>query len=192
MKSKVGVLIVLAIIASIFAAGCTSSTQPSSNETTSQSAHAVLSAVINDDVQTYVNASWTREVRNSTPVWLNDTTAMVTFTIFTYTNQTFQYTAKYQKFASVQDASNYVTSINQGYNVTSVQALAGNDPTLATASSVNTHTNYGKVTNSTPVTSSYVKLLNDAQNAYKQSYIIQVNEVVITFDATFNRSPSIR
>jgi hypothetical protein len=97
------------------------------------------------------------------------------------------YTAKYQKFASAQDASNYVTSINQGYNVTSAQALAGNDPTLVTASSVNTHKNYEKTTNSTPVTTSYVKLLNDAQNAYKQSYIIQVNDVVITFDATFNR-----
>ena len=107
-----------------------------------------------------------------------------------HSNQTFQYTAKYQKFASAQDASNYVASINQGYNVTSVQALAGNDPTLATASSVNTHQNYEKVTNSTPVTNSYVKLLNDAQTAYKQSYIIQVNDVVITFDATYNRVPS--
>jgi hypothetical protein len=112
---------------------------------------------------------------------------MVTFTILTYTNQTFQYTAKYQKFASAQDASNYVASINQGYNVTSVQALAGNDPTLVTAGSVNTHANYVKVTNSTPVTNSYVKLLNDAQTAYKQSYIIQVDDVVITFDAAYNR-----
>ncbi|MGZ8933009.1 MAG: hypothetical protein ACXW06_07010 [Halobacteriota archaeon] len=187
MKSKVGVLIVLAILASIFAAGCTSSTQPSSNQSTSQSAQTVLSAVIKDDRETYVNASWTRQVRNTTPVWLNDTTAMVTFTILTYTNQTFQYTAKYQKFASAQDASNYVASINQGYNVTSVQALAGNDPTLVTAGSVNTHANYVKVTNSTPVTNSYVKLLNDAQTAYKQSYIIQVDDVVITFDAAYNR-----
>lgn len=187
MKSKVGVLIILTIIASIFAAGCASSTQPSSNQNTSQSAHTLISAVIDDDIQTYVNSSWTRQVRNSTPVWLNDTTAMETFTILTYTNQTFMYTAKYQKFASAQDASNYVASINQGYNVTSAQALAGNDPTLVTASSVNTHKNYEKTTNSTPITNSYVKLLNDAQNAYKQSYIIQVNDVVITFDATFNR-----
>jgi uncharacterized protein YycO len=188
MKSKVAILIILAILASIFAAGCTSSTQPSSNQSTSQSADKVVRAVIDDDIQTYVNTSWTRQVRNSTSVWLNDTTAMVTFTILTYTNNTFQYTAKYQKFASVQDADKYVASINQGYNVTSVQALAGNDPTLVTASSVNTHKHYEAVTNTTPVTNSYVKLLNDAQTAYKQSYIIQVNEVVITFDATFNRA----
>jgi hypothetical protein len=30
-------------------------------------------------------------------------------------------------------------------------------------------------------------LLNDAQTAYKQSYIIQVDDVVITFDAAYNR-----
>jgi type II secretory pathway pseudopilin PulG len=188
MKSKVAVLITLVIIAIILAAGCASSTQPSSNQSTSQSAEKVIRAVIDDDIQTYVNASWTRQVRNSTPQWLNDTTAMVTFTILTYTNETFQYTAKYQKFASAQDASNYVTSISQGYNATSVQALAGNDPTLVTAGSVNAHKSYEKVTNSTPVTNSWVKLLNDAQNAYRQSYIIQVNEVVITFSATFNRA----
>jgi hypothetical protein len=187
MKSKVAVLVTLAVIASILAAGCTSSTQPSSNQSTSQSAAKVVRAVIDDDIQTYVDASWTRQVRNSTPQWLNDTTAMVTFTILTYTNQTFQYTAKYQKFASAQDASNYVASINEGYNVTSVQALAGNDPTLVTAGSLNTHKNYEKVTNSTPITNSWVKLRNDAQTAYTQSYIIQVNEVVITFNATFNR-----
>lgn len=187
MKSKVAGLIVLALVASILAAGCASNTQPSSNQSTSQSANKLITAVIDDDKQTYVNSSWTRQVRNSTPVWLNDTTAAVTFQILTYTNQTFMYTAKYQRFNSVQDASNYVASINQGYNVTSVQALAGNDPTLVTASSVNTHKNYEGVTNSTPVTSSYVKLISDAQTAYKQSYIIQVNEVVITFDATFNR-----
>jgi hypothetical protein len=186
MKSKVAILIIVAILASIFAAGCTSSTQPSSNQSTS--ADKIIRAVIDDDRQTYVNASWTRQVRNSTPVWLNDTAATVTFTILTNTNNTFQYTAKYQKFGSAQDAANYIASINQGYNVTSVQALAGNDPTLVTASSVNTHKSYETITNSTPVTNSYVKLVNDAQTAYNQSYIIQVNDVVITFDATFNRA----
>ncbi|MGZ4927366.1 MAG: hypothetical protein ACXV76_03640 [Halobacteriota archaeon] len=186
MKSKVAILVTIAILASIFAAGCASSTPPASNQ--SASANKIISAVVDDDVQAYVNASWTRQVRNSTPLWVNDTTAMVTFTMLTNTNNTFQYTAKYQKFASAQDAANYISSINQGYNVTSVQALAGNDPTLVTASSVNTHTNYMNVTNSTPVTNSYVKLVNDAPTAYNQSYIIQVNEVVTTFDATFNRA----
>ncbi len=189
MKSKVAILIAMAIIASVLAAGCTSSTQPSANQSASQPAghDKVVQAVIEDDIQSYVNATWTRQVRNSTPQWLNDTTAMVTFTILTNSNGTFQYTAKYQKFDSAPQASNVVASINQGYNVTSVQALAGNDPTLVTASSVNTHQNYARVTNSTLATNSYVKLLSDQQTAYRQSYIIQVNEVVVTFTATFNR-----
>jgi hypothetical protein len=185
MKSKVAILIAMAIIASVFAAGCTSSTQPSSNQSASQSTATghdkVVQAVIEDDRQTYINATWTRSVNESVQ-WQNDTTAMVTFRIG-YSNGTFQYTAKYQKFVSTSQASGYISTINQGYNSTNAVILMSN-PALTTASSINTHQNYQTVANSTPTTNSYIKLLRE--KPIEGDYIIQVNEVVITFHATYN------
>jgi hypothetical protein len=181
MKSKVAILIAMAIIASVLAAGCTSSTNQSTSQSTATGHDKVLQAIIDDDKQTYVNASWTRQVRNSTQ-WLNDTTAMVTWNLNTSTG-TFQYTAKYQKFASVSQANSFVSSINQGYNVTNAQELL-NLPPLITASSLNTHSNYQAVTNSTPVTNSYIKLLRE--QPIEGDYISQVNEAVVTFHATYN------
>ena len=189
MKSKVAILIAMAVIASVFAAGCTSSTQPSSNQSPSQSTATghdkLVQAVIEDDRQAYVNATWTRSV-NTSVQWQNDTTAMVTFRIG-LSNGTFQYTAKYQKFASVAQASDYISSINQGYNNTNAVILL-NNPSLTTASSINTHQNYQAVTNSTPITNSYIKLLRE--QPIEGDYIIQVNEVVITYHALYSTTSS--
>jgi hypothetical protein len=189
MKSKVAILIAMAIIASVLAAGCTSSTQPSSNQSASQSTGAghdkVVQAVIEDDQQAYINATWTRSVNKSIQ-WQNDTTATVTFRIG-YDNATFLYTAKYQKFASTSEASNYISTINQGYNSTNAVTLT-NNPALTTASSINTHQNYQTVANSTPITNSYVRL--QREQPIEGDYIMQVNEVVATFHATFNRVSS--
>ncbi|MGZ4951740.1 MAG: hypothetical protein ACXV5K_12005 [Halobacteriota archaeon] len=186
MKSKVAILIAMAIIASVLAAGCTSSTQPSSNQSSSQSTATghdkVVQAVIDDDQQAYVSATWTRSVNKSVQ-WQNDTTAMVTFRIG-FSNGTFQYTAKYQKFATAAQASDYISTINQGYNSTNAIILL-NNPSLTTASSINTHQNYQTVTNSTPVTNSYIRL--QREQPIEGDYIIQVNEVVVTFHATYNR-----
>jgi hypothetical protein len=180
MKSKVAILIAIAIVASVLAAGCTSSTNQNASQTAT-GRDKVLQAIIEDDKQTFVNASWTRQVRNSTQ-WLNDTAAMVTWTIG-ISNGTFQYTANYQKFASVSQADNYVSSINQGYNITNAQELLSLPP-LVTASSINTHSNYQSVTNSTPITNSYIRLLRE--QPIEGDYIIQVNEVVVTFHATYS------
>jgi uncharacterized protein YcfL len=189
MKSKVAILIAMAIIASVLAAGCTSSTQPSANQSASQSTATghdkVVQAVIEDDQQSYVNATWTRSVNKSVQ-WQNDTTAMVTFRIG-HSNATFQYTAKYQKFASTSQASDYISTINQGYNSTNAVVLM-NNPALTTASSINTHQNYQTITNSTPTTNSYIKLLRE--QPIEGDYIIQVNEVVITFHATYTTATS--
>ena len=182
MKSKVAILCALVITISVLAAGCTSSTTPSSNQSGTATGHdKVVQAVIEDDQQAYVNATWTRSVNKSVQ-WLNDTTAMVTFKIG-HANTTFQYTAKYQKFASVSQASDYISTINQGYNSTNAVILLSN-PALTTASSINTHQNYQTVTNSTPITNSYIKLLRE--QPIEGNYIIQVNDVVITFHATYS------
>ncbi len=197
MKRKVAILIAVAVIASIFVAGCTSSTtNSSSNESTSQAATAnqgsvsanhdkVLQAVIDDDQQAYDNATWTRTVNKSVQ-WINDTTAMVTFKLGYSNTSTLQYTAKYLKFADDTQASDYVSSINQGYNSTSALSLL-NDIALTTASSVNTHQNYEKVTSRLPVTNAYERV-SDQGSAYQGSYIIRVNEVVITYNATINKN----
>ncbi|MEI7826736.1 MAG: hypothetical protein WCI87_02935 [Euryarchaeota archaeon] len=189
MKSKVAILIAIAILASVIAAGCTSSTQPSSNQSASQSTATghdkIVQAVIEDDQQAYVNATWTRSVNKSVE-WQNATTAKVTFKIG-HTNATFQYTAKYQKFDSVSQANDYISTINQGYNSTNAIVLLSN-PALTTASSINTHQNYQTVTNSTPTTNSYVRSLRE--QPIEGDYIIQVNEVVITFRATYNTASS--
>jgi len=200
MKSKVAIFIAVAVIASIFVAGCTSSTtNSSSNQSTSQAASSsnqgsasanhdkVLQAAIDDDQQAYVNATWTRTVNKSVQ-WLNDTTAMVTFKIGYSNSSTLQYTAKYLKFSDETQASDYVGSINQGYNSTTAVSLM-NDIALTTASSVNNHQNYENVTNRLPVTNSYEKV-NDQGSAYQGSYIIQVNEVVVTYNLTIPKSAS--
>jgi hypothetical protein len=182
MKSKVAILIALAIMTSVLAAGCSSSTQHSSNQSGTATGHdKVVQAAIADDQKAYVDATWTRSVNKSVQ-WLNDTTAMVTFRIG-YSNGTFQYTAKYQKFASASQASDYVNTINQGYNSTNAVLLL-NNPVLTTASSINTHENYQNVTNSTPLTNSYIKLLRE--QPIEGDYIIQVNDVVITYHATYS------
>jgi outer membrane murein-binding lipoprotein Lpp len=114
MRSRVAILIAAAIIASVLAAGCTSSKQ---NQSTSQAAShdPVLQAVINDDFQAYNNASWVRTLNplNQSIQWVNATTATVTYKVGG-TNVSLTYSAQYTKFASASDASNYVSSINQG------------------------------------------------------------------------------
>jgi outer membrane murein-binding lipoprotein Lpp len=188
MRSRVTILIAAAIIASVLAAGCTSSTQ---NQSTSQSASStthdpVLQAVINDDLQAYNNASWVRTLNQSIQ-WINATSAMVTYRVTNPNAKptlSLTYTAQYTKFASVFDASNYVTSIDQGYNATTAAELV-NFPALTTASSTNTHQSYLSVTKSLPSTVSYIKMQGD-QPTSPASYIIQVSNVVITFNATLN------
>ena len=199
MKSKVAIFIAVAVIASIFVAGCTSNTTPSSNQTTSQSAvtnqgatsgthDRVLQAVINDDQQAYVNSSLTRRVPDPTVRWINETTAIATFNIDLRSNSSLQYKATYLKFGDATQATDYVSSINQGFNSTTAVALM-NDPALITASSLNTHQNYEKETGRLPVTNSYSKV-TDQGSSYTGSYIIQVNEVVTTFSTTVMKSAS--
>ncbi|MGZ4904456.1 MAG: hypothetical protein ACXVIG_00855 [Halobacteriota archaeon] len=199
MKRKVAIFIAVAVIASIFVAGCTSSApNSSSNQSTSQAASAsqssasgnhdkVIQAVIDDDQQAYVNATWTRTVNKSVQ-WINDTTAMVTFKIGYSNSSTLQYTAKYLKFSDDAQASDYVGSISQGYNSTSAISLV-NDIALTTASSVNNHQNYEKATSRLPTTNAYGKV-NDQGSAYQGSYIIRVNEVVVTYNVTVPKSAS--
>jgi len=186
MRSRVTILIAAAIIASVLAAGCTSSTQ---NNSTSQSSSStthdpLLQAVINDDLQAYNNATWVRTLNQSIQ-WINGTTAMVTYKV-TNPNESLTYTAQYTKFASASDASNYVSSINQGYNATTVAELV-NFPALTTASSTNTHLGYLSVANSLPSTTSYIKMQGD-QPTSPASYIIQVGDVVTTFNATLQET----
>jgi len=199
MKSKVAIFIAVAVIASIFVAGCTSNTAPSSNQTTSQSAvtnqgatsgthDRVLQAVINDDQQAYVNSSLTRRVPDPTVQWINETTAIAAFNVDLRSNSSLQYKATYLKFSDATQATDYVSSINQGFNSTTAVALM-NDPALITASSLNTHQNYEKETGRLPVTNSYSKV-TDQGSSYTGSYIIQVNEVVTTFSTTVMKSAS--
>ncbi len=200
MKRKVAIFIAVAVIASILVAGCTSSTpNQASNQSTSQSTSSnqgstsgnhdkVLQAAINDDQQAYVNSSLTRRVPAPTIQWVNDTTAIANFKVDLRSNSTLQYTAKYLKFSDQAQASEYVGSINQGYNSSTAVSLT-NDPALITASSLNTHNSYENVTGRLPVTNAYEKV-SDQGSSYNGSYIIQVNEVVITFSTTINKSAS--
>jgi len=193
MKSKVAILIAVAVIASTLAAGCIFNTSPSSNQSAPQTAPSTtghdkaLQAVIDDDQQAYINATWTQTVNKSVQ-WINDTTAMVTFKLG-YSNSTLQYAAKYQKFGSESQARDYASAINQGYNTTSAIALLSN-PVLTTATSTNTHKNYESVTNTVPTATAYTKLLRDEPQSFTESYIIQVGDVVTTFTATVNKSAS--
>ena len=186
MRSRVTILIAAAIIASVLAGGCTSNTQ---NQSTSQAASStthdpVLQAVINDDLQAYNNATWVRTLNQSIQ-WVNGTSAMVTYRLGG-TNASLTYTARYTKLPSMSGASSYVSSINQGYNATTAAELTF-FPALTTASSLNTHQGYLSVANSLPSTSSYIKMQGD-QPTSPASYIIQVGDVVITFNATFEQS----
>ncbi|HYC19977.1 MAG TPA: hypothetical protein VEF35_05090, partial [Candidatus Bathyarchaeia archaeon] len=170
MESKVTILIAAAIIASVLVAGCTSSTQNSSQSASSTTHDPVLQAVINDDLQAYDNATWVRTLNQSVE-WVNATSAMVTYRVAN-ANRSLNYTAQYSKFPSTSDAINYVNSINQGYNATTASELL-NFPALTTASSFNTHQNYLSVTNSLPSTSSFIKNPG-GQPTSPSSYIIQV------------------
>jgi len=191
MKLKVIIVVSLALITCIVAAGCTSNvtTSPNPAQTESnksnQTGHdKILSAVINDDKQAYVKAVWTKTVNNDVQ-WNNDTSAMVTFKIG-YSKGVLNYTAKYVKFPTISDANAFVKSINSGYNNTNALTLSS-DPALTTATSVNTHENYKKVTNMSPTTLSYVKLVHDEPTQYENQYIIQTGEVVATYDAVVHR-----
>jgi hypothetical protein len=149
----------------------------------------VLQAVINDDFQAYNNASWVRTLNplNQSIQWVNATTATVTYKVGG-TNVSLTYSAQYTKFASASDASNYVSSINQGYNVTTAPLLI-NDPVLTTASSGNTHQSYLSVTNSLPSTASYIKMQGEQPTFFSPaSYIIQEGDVVTTFNATLQQT----
>ncbi len=200
MKTKVAIFIAVAVIASILVAGCTSSsTNSPSNQSTSQATPAnqsstsgnhdkLLQAVIADDQQAYVNSSATRRVPAPQIQWINETTAIATFKVALNSNSTLQYNAKYVKFNDVAQASDYVSSINQGYNSTTAAQLLY-DPALSTASSLNTHHNYENVTSRVPVTNSYEKV-SDQGSTYNGSYIIQVNEVVTTFSTTVTKTAS--
>jgi len=188
MKSKVAILIAMAIIASVLAAGCTSSTNQSAQSTTSggTSHDAVIQAVISDDLQAYNSAQWVRSLNQSVQ-WVNATTAMVTYKMSNQ-NRSLNYTANYTKLGSIAKANEYVSSISQGYNATSAAQLIG-FPALTTASSLNEHKHYLNITQSLPSTNSYIKMERDSPTA-PASYIIQVDDVVISFNATFNNAAS--
>ncbi len=197
MKREVALFIAVAVIASIVAAGCTSNTTNSpSKQSTSLTASVnqdsitanhdkILQAVIDDDKQAYVNATWTLAVNNSVE-WVNDTAASVTFKIGYANSSTLQYTAKYLKFGRDAQASDYVNSTNDGFNSASA-ILLKNDIGLTTATSLNSHQNYKKVTNRVPTVTVHENV-RDAGSAYQGSYIIRVNEVVTTFNATIKKS----
>ncbi len=195
MKSKAAFLTVVVIIVSIFAAGCTSSADLPASQNTSQNSAAnqgatstnhdkVLQAVINDDEQAYVNATWTRTVNKSVH-WVNDTTATVTYKIGYSKASTLKYAAKYLKFSDEDKAREYVSSINRGYDSTTAMSLM-NNIALTTASSVNHHQNYEQVTGRLPTTNAYEKV-SDQGTAYNGSYIIRVNEVVVTYKIAMPR-----
>jgi outer membrane murein-binding lipoprotein Lpp len=187
MKSKVAILIAAAIITSVLAAGCTSNTNQSAQSTSSGTSHdAVLQAVISDDLQAYDSAQWVRALNQSVQ-WVNATTAMVTYKMSNPTKN-LNYTANYTRLGSIAKASEYVSSISQGYNATSAAQLIG-FPALATASSLNEHKYFLNVTQRLPSTNSYIKMERDSPTA-PASYIIQVDDVVITFNATFNSAAS--
>ena len=191
MKLKVAILVSLALITCVVAAGCTSNvtTSPSpahteSNKSNPMGHDKILLAVMDDDKQAYVNAIWTKTV-NSDVQWTNDTSALVTFKLG-YSKGVLNYTAKYVKFPTISDANSFVKSISSGYNNTNALTLSS-DPALTTATSVNAHENYKKVTNTSPTTISYVKLVRDEPTQYENQYIIQTGEVVVTYDAVVHR-----
>jgi hypothetical protein len=187
MKSKVAILIAMAIIASVLAAGCTSNTNQSAKSTSGGTSHdAVIQAVISDDLQAYNSAQWVRSLNQSVQ-WVNATTAMVTYKMSNQ-NRSLNYTANYTKLGSFAKANEYISTISQGYNATSAAQLIG-FPALTTASSLNEHKNYLNITQSLPSTNSYIKMERDSPTA-PASYIIQVDDVVITFNATFNNAAS--
>jgi len=187
MKSKVAILIAAVIITSILAAGCTSNTNQSAQSTSGGTSHdAVLQAVISDDLQAYNSAQWVRALNQSVQ-WINATTAMVTYKMSNPT-ASLNYTAEYTKLGSTSKANEYVSSISQGYNTASAAQLIGT-PALATASSLNEHKHYLNVTQSLSSTNSYIKMERDSPTA-PASYIIQVDDVVITFNATFHSAAS--
>jgi hypothetical protein len=182
MRSKVAILLVaLSTVTSVFVAGCTLLPQ---NRSGSTGHDAVLQAVMEDDLQAYNNVSWVRQLNQSIQ-WVNDTSAMVTYRM-SGSNLSLSYTAQYTRFGSVAEASAYVRSINQGYNETSIVQQA-NFPALTTASSYNTHQAYQSVAHNLPTTISYIKTQGD-QPTSPASYIIQVNDVVTTFNATLSRT----
>ncbi|MGZ4904934.1 MAG: hypothetical protein ACXVIP_04655 [Halobacteriota archaeon] len=195
MKSKAALLVVVAVIASIFAAGCTSSVDSSSSQSAAQNSAAnqgststnrdkILQAVINDDEQAYVNATWTRTVNKSVR-WINDTAATVTYKIGYSKASTLKYTAKYLKFNDDDKAREYVSSINRGYDGTTAMSLMYNIA-LTTASSLNNHQNYERATGRLPTTNAYEKVSGQG-TAYDGSYIIRVNEVVVTYKIAIPR-----
>lgn len=187
MKSKVAILIAIAIIASVLAAGCTSNTNQSAQSTSGGTSHdAVIQAVISDDLQAYNSAQWVRSLNQSVQ-WVNATTAMVTYKMSNQ-NRSLNYTANYTKLGSIAKANEYVSSVSQGYNATSAAQLIG-FPALTTASSLNEHKHYLNTTQSLPSTNSYIKMERDSPTA-PASYIIQVDDVVITFNATFSNAAS--
>src|SRR5665811_571154 len=146
MKSKVAILIAMAIIASVLAAGCTSNTNQSAQSTSGGTRHdAVIQAVISDDLQAYNSAQWVRSLNQSVQ-WVNATTAMVTYKMSNQ-NRSLNYTANYTKLGSIAKANEYVSSISQGYNATSAAQLIG-FPALTTASSLNEHKQYLNITQS--------------------------------------------
>jgi hypothetical protein len=112
---------------------------------------------------------------------------MVTYKMSNPT-QSLNYTANYTKLGSIAKANEYVSSISQGYNATSAAQLIG-FPALITASSLNEHKHYLNITQSLPSTNSYIKMERDSPTA-PASYIIQVDDVVISFNATFNNAAS--
>lgn len=183
MRSKVALLIAVSTIASVLVAGCT--LLPQNQSGSAGIGHdAVLQAVIKDDLQAYNNASWVRSLNQSVQ-WVNDTSAMVTYRM-SGSNESLTYTAQYTRFGSVSDATNYVSSINQGYNETDIRQL-NSFPALTTASSFNTHQAYLSVTKTLPTTISWIKTQGD-QPTSPASYITQVNDVVTTFNATLSRT----
>ncbi len=190
MRLRVTIVVSIALIACIVAAGCTSNvTTNTSSSTTvanksSPGRDKVLLAVIDDDKQAYVQARWTKTVNNDVQ-WINDTTALVTFKVG-YSKGVLNYTAKYVKFPTIDDANAFVKSTSAGYNATNALTLSS-DPALTTATSVNAHVNYRNVTNTSPTTLSYVKLVRSEPKEYENQYIIQTSQVVATYDAVVQR-----
>lgn len=192
MRLRVTILVSLAVIGCIVAAGCTSNvtTTNTSSSTTeanksSPTGHdKVLVAVIGDDKQAYVKAVWTKTVNNDVQ-WINDTAALVTFKVG-YSKGVLNYTAKYVKFPTIDDANAFVKSISAGYNTTNALTLSS-DPALTTATSGNAHENYRNITNANPTALSYVKLVRNEPTQYENRYIIQTSEVVTTYDAVVQK-----
>jgi hypothetical protein len=191
MRLRVTILVSLAVIACIVAAGCASnvktntSTAPTETNKSSQTGRdKVLAAIIDDNKQAYVRAAWTKTVNNDIQ-WINDTSALVTFKLG-YSKGVLNYTAKYVKFPTIDNANAFVKSISTGYNNTNALTLSS-DPALTTATSVNTHQNYRNITNTSPTTLAYVKLVRNEPSHYENQYIIQTGEVVITYDAVVQK-----